>query len=80
MICIALDFYFFSMWHGKEMQSAADGFRAKINLLGWGGEKIAAGILKRFIWWNHCHGGWLSLILKVTNSRMRHSLAFLEPD
>ena len=46
---IALDFYFFSMWHGKEMQSAADGFRAKINLLGWGGEKIAAGILKRFI-------------------------------
>ena len=32
---MALDFYFFSMWHGKEIPSAAYGLRTKINLL-WG--------------------------------------------
>lgn len=35
MICTELGFYFFSMWHGKEIQSAAYSLRKKINLL-WG--------------------------------------------
>ena len=37
MICTALGFYIFSLWHGKEIQSAAYGLRTKTNLLCGGG-------------------------------------------